>query len=185
MDPRSSKMILVTRRKPIEPKKGRKMRKTVISLAIAVTGLSLAFTAQAQDALNGVWKVEEMTIEDAENPGPFTDLPPSLYIFTDGYYSIMSILGDGSRPDFQPGDDVSDEDTIAAYNTFLANSGSYEVSGSTITFNIMIARVPGVVGATGPGVMAEYSLDGDTLTMTQAQLGGAGNVIHRELVRLE
>ncbi len=173
-------MILVTRRKPIEPKKGRKMRKTIISLAIAVTGLSLAFTAQAQDALNGVWKVEEMTIEDAENPGPFTDLPPSLYIFTDGYYSIMSILGDGSRPDFQPGDDVSDEDTIAAYNTFLANSGSYEVSGSTITFHIMLAKVPTAMGTTAEG---EYRLEGDALYLTQTN--PLGIVSHRKLVRLE
>ena len=36
------------------------MKKTIISLAIVVTGWSLAFTAQAQNALNGAWKIVEI-----------------------------------------------------------------------------------------------------------------------------
>ncbi len=156
------------------------MRKTIISLAIAVTGLSLAFPAQAQDGLKGIWKVEEVTNEGGQNPGTRTNPAPSLYMFTDGYYSIM-VMRRG-RPDFQAGDDVSDEDAIAAFNSFSANSGSYEVSGSTITFHIMLARVPGAAGGTA---LAEYRLEGDTLYLTQTQPPGSGNVNHRKLVRLE
>ncbi len=137
-------------------------------------------TSEAEDALNGVWKIEEFTTESGQNPGTFTDLPPNVYIFTDGHYSIMSIGDD--RPDFQPGDDVSDEDTIAAFNSFIGQSGSYEVSGSTITVQIIAARVPGVVGGTGE---IEYRLEGDTLYLTQTQPPGSGNVNHRKLVRLE
>ncbi len=158
------------------------MRKTIISLAIAVTGLSLAFTAQAQDTLNGVWKLEEVTFERDENPGPFTSQQPSVYIFTEGYYSIMLIIGDGNRPDFQPGADVSDEDIVAAFNSFVGQSGSYEVSGSTITLHVMVARVPGAMGNTAE---IEYRFEDDTLYLTQTQPPGSGNVVHRRLVRLE
>ena len=156
------------------------MRITITSLAIAVTWLSLAFTAQAQDGLTGVWKVEELTTEGGQNPGTSTDLAPSLYVFTDGYYTNMWIPGDGDRPEAGL-QDVSDEDTIAAYNSFFAQSGSYEVSGSTITFHVMLAKVP---AATGGMPEMEYRLEGDTLYLTQPA-NPLGVMVHRKLVRLE
>ena len=76
--------------------------------------------------------------------------------------------------------DVSDEDTIAAYNSFFAQSGSDEVSGSTITFHIMLAKIPTAMGTTAEG---EYRLEGDALYLTQTN--PLGIVSHRKLFRLE
>ena len=50
------------------------------------------------------------------------------------------------RPNFQPDVDVSDEGIVAAFNSFIGQSGSYEVSGSTITTRAMIKKVPGNMG---------------------------------------
>ncbi len=154
------------------------MKKAFISLAIVVTGLSLAIAAQAQNALQGAWELEEVTTVGGEDPGTSTDLPPSLYVFTDGYYANMWIPGDGSRPNV--GLNAGDEGIIAAYNSFFAQSGSYEVYGSTIRFQIWLSKVP---AAMGKAVQAEYRVEGDTLYLTQTN---ALNVrIHSKLVRLE
>lgn len=158
------------------------MKKAIVSLAIAVAGLSLAFTAQAQNALNGAWKVVEITNEGGQNPGTSTVRTPSLYIFADGYYSLMWVTEDGSRPEFYPDTEVSDEDIVAAFNSFVAQTGSYEVSESTITTRAMVSKVP---GATGTTVEIQYRIEDDTLYLTQIQPVNSNNIRTRKLVRLE
>ena len=158
------------------------MKRAIISLAIVVTGLSLAFTAQAQNALNGAWKVVEITNQGGQDPGTSTVQAPSLYIFADGYYSLMWVTGDGNRPEFQPDVDVSDEDIVAAFNSFIGQSGSYEVSGSTITIHAIVSKVP---GSTGNTTEIEYRFEGDTLYLSQIQPRNSRNIRTRKLARLE
>ena len=125
---------------------------------------------------------QEIEVSGGENPGTFTDLQPSLYIFTEGYYSMMFVPGADPRPEFQGGvQGASDEDIKAAFMTFVANSGTYEVSGSTLTRNILLARVPTAMGVTNEW---EYSVDGDTLIIT-ATNANTGVVTRTTLRRLE
>ena len=158
------------------------MKRAIISLAIVVTGWPLAFTAQAQNALNGAWKVVEITNEGGQNSGTATVQTPSLYIFADGYYSLMWITGDGNRPDFPPDTDVTDEEIVAAFNSFIGQSGSYEVSGSTITIHAIVSKVP---GSTDNTTEIEYRFEGDTLYLSQIQPRNSRNIRTRKLVRLE
>ncbi len=51
---------------------------------------------------------------------------------------------------------------LAQYGSFIVNTGTYEISGSTVTFRPMIARSPEFVGGnTG----ANFQLEGDVLTL--------------------
>ncbi len=70
----------------------------------------------------------------------------------------------GDRPDPVPeGHTPTDEDRLAAFAAFRAQSGTYEVSGSKIMFHRMMDRIPEAVGNTNE---LEYQIEGDKLMTT-------------------
>ena len=152
-----------------------------LTIVIFLSGISLATFAQAQGSLDGAWQVQEVMINGGQNPGTNATPQPSLYLFTDQYYSIMYVPGAEPRA-AAPGDDgFSDEETIASFNSFIANSGSYESSGSSITMHPIVARVPDVMGIT---IEVEYQLNGETLVLTGTN-ANTGAVTRTTLSRSE
>ena len=67
----------------------------------------------------------------------------SLYIFTEKHYSYMVAPGSGPRPLFA-GDPnrPSDSEKAAAYDSFVAGSGTYALSGSALTLNAILHKNP-------------------------------------------
>ena len=96
----------------------------------------------------------------------------------------MFIPGTEPRPDLmvvqQQLRQASGEDLVAAFNTFVASSGTYEVSGSRLTRHIVVARIPGAMGLTSDW---EYEVKGDTLTITATNAAGITTLT--TLTRLE
>jgi len=101
---------------------------------------------------------------------------PSLYLFTGQHYSIMTVNGTAPRKDFGAPKDPSkltDAEKIARYeawDAFTANSGTYQVSGSSLTTRPLVAKNPGVM--TGPAAMREFRIEGKTLTLIQKSAAG-------------
>ena len=104
---------------------------------------------QKKNQLEGVWKVTEVVVptsNPAEKGTTITSPQPGLLIFTRGYYSGMAVTSDKPRAAFAPAKDphnLTDAEKIARYehwNSFLANAGTYEVKGSTLTMNAMVAK---------------------------------------------
>ena len=149
------------------------MKTCLRTMAISVAGLCLVTTVQAQGSLKGVWEVQERTERVGDESTTISDPQPSLYLFTDRYYAIMFIPGAEPRPDLmvvqQQLRQASGEDLVAAFNTFVANAGTYEVSGPRLTRNIVVARIPGAMGVTADW---EYEVEGDTLTITATNAAG-------------
>ena len=56
---------------------------------------------------------------------------------------------------------------VAQYETIIVNTGTYEISGSTVTFRPIIAKSPGFVGG---HQMSTFRVDGDTLVLTASML---------------
>jgi hypothetical protein len=75
---------------------------------------------------------------------------------------------------------------IATRGPFVAASGTYEVSGNTVTCRALIAKNPNVMG---PGNFSVYTfkIEGDTLTMTDTRnvAGAVANPRTFTYVRLE
>jgi len=140
------------------------MKNTILSLTMVVAGIFLAGAVQAQSTLQGVWQIEEVTVVGGANEGTYTNPQPSLYIFTEQHYSTLIVLGDSPRQLFS--DETTDEETLAAFDNFIANAGTYQVAGSTLTVLASVAKVPGAM--TGEAFTYEYSLDGDSLTLVLA-----------------
>ena len=159
------------------------MRTTLVRLFILVAGISLTGVVLAQNGLEGVWQIEEATIVGGENEGTNSDPQPNLYIFTGQYYSTVIVPGDSPRQ--QLSDENTDEERLAAYDNFVANAGTYEVSGSTLTILASVAKNPAAMMG-GEGFTYQYSLDGDSLTLVLAAAwAGEDAEITYRLNRLE
>jgi hypothetical protein len=65
-----------------------------------------------------------------------------------------------SAVSFQP----TQDELIEQYASIIVNAGTYEVSGSTVTFRPVIAKSPGFVGG---HQMSTFRVDGNTLVLGQ------------------
>jgi len=82
----------------------------------------------------------------AEKAPSITDPQPGLIIFTKGYYSSMVVRASQPRATVAPAKDpanLTDAEKIARYeqwSPFTANSGTYEVKGSTLQMHPIVAK---------------------------------------------
>jgi len=113
----------------------------------------------------GVWKVIEVL---SRAPGEnWTSVSPqlSLYIFTKRHYSYMFTTGGGSRPLFAGDPNTpTDAEMITAYKTFVAATGTYLLSGATLTLNATLAKNPNEM--MGKSLIYTVQVNGDLLRMT-------------------
>jgi hypothetical protein len=134
--------------------------------------LVMAFSAagaSAQDTrLRGVWKVTELA---SRAPGADWEVRTtpylSQYIFTEKHYSYMYVPGAGPRKVIA-GDPnrPTDAEKVDAYNSFVAASGAYELSGRTLTMTALVHKNPNEMD--GKPLTYTTELNGTTLRMTIA-----------------
>ncbi|MDR8389582.1 lipocalin-like domain-containing protein [Aliifodinibius sp. S!AR15-10] len=122
----------------------------------------------AQDDLNGAWQATEAWGNNSEDGDwELKDLQPSLYIFLDGYYSIMLVTGEKARPLMKKDatrSSISDEEMRSIFMPFIANSGTYEVKGSSITTKPMVALWPNFME--GESDTFQYRFENDMLVLS-------------------
>ena len=131
-----------------------------ISLAVAAAILLTFESAEAQTrSLEGAWKVVSLRSTGADSATAVT-VQPSLYIFTRRHYSMMRVTGNEPRA-VPATDDFTDAESLAAFNSFIANTGTYEVVGRTLTIHPIVARVPNF--SAGGSDKYQFRVKGDTL----------------------
>ena len=122
-------------------------------------------TPEPAPTIEGAWTLEEITTVGGPNEGTVTDPQPSLWVFAGAHYSEM-FVSTASEPralfEQQP---PTDAQALEAYNTIVANSGAYELQGSTLTQRPMVANHPNF--NQGGSKSYEYRLEGDTLWLTE------------------
>jgi hypothetical protein len=144
--------------------------------------------------IEGAWKVTEIVVTGADTAN-VPNAQPGLIIFARKHYSAMWVPGNQPRSLFK-GEDPTDQEKIAAYDSFVANSGTYEVAGATLTLHPMVARSPNFMA----GGVSKYQMriEGTTLWLTQkntdlsfrigdrvAPSSGPANEIRLKLSRVE
>jgi len=132
-------------------------------LVLALTGLVMS--AQSTPSIQGVWRVVE-TVGGRGMDTPTTTISkpqPGLYFFTAKHYSLMGVTGerprtaakDPNRPTLEEMQDLT---------RFVANAGTYEIKGDTITFHREVAL--GIANMTSRfSSTSTIKLDGNTLTL--------------------
>ena len=136
---------------------------TTASIALtALVATLLAGCERAEPPLEGAWSVVSIHVTGPDS-GPNTMAQPSLYLFGDKHYSMMRVTGNQPRP-LAAADSVTDAEKLAAYDSFIANSGTYEGADSTLTIHPVVARSPNFMS--GGSDKYQFRVSGDTLWLS-------------------
>jgi hypothetical protein len=137
-------------------------------VAVDIWNSELPLPVASANPLEGAWIVTSWT--DAE--GNVQEEPqPALYVFTPTHYSVMLATGSEQRATYQ-GDDLTDAEKLGAYDTFVANSGRYEIEGNILKTRAYVAKDPNYMGGWPENeVNYEFERDGDTLTIKNLDFG--------------
>jgi hypothetical protein len=145
------------------------VRKSWLVLGVVLAVLLTTWPAVAQTAsLKGAWRIVELTSGD----GKTNNKPePSLYIFTDRHYSIMRVTAPrGPYPE-----SPTDKDKVAAFDPFIANSGTYQVTGTQLTTQPMVAKNPNAM--TGKGGAFELKFEGTSTVYLMSATATGGKAV--------
>jgi hypothetical protein len=86
-----------------------------------------------------------------------------MFIFVKAHYAMMRAIGSQPRASFTAVNPTNEE-KIAAYDSFIANSGTYELSGTTLTVRPVVSKHPNFMG--GGYDSYEVRSEADTLWLT-------------------
>jgi len=142
------------------------MKRYALTVVLSLLFASGAF-AQTKSPVEGVWKVAEVIPAGSntnDKPTPISNPQPGLLLFTKGYYSIVVVTGPNPRAAVEAKDrqNLTDAEKIAFYEqwrAFTANSGTYEIKGSTITRHPSVAKNAGVM-TRQESMSFEFKMDG-------------------------
>jgi hypothetical protein len=141
---------------------------------IAITAFAAALLTACQPAeapearearepgLEGAWSIVSIRVTGPDSSAN-TTVQPSVYLFGDTHYSMMRVTGNQPRT-LAAADSVTDAEKLAAYDSFVANTGTYEVADSTITIHPIVARSPNFMS--GGSDKYHFRVSGDTLWLS-------------------
>lgn len=109
----------------------------------------------------GAWMLESITAPD----GTEMMQHPGLFLYTGTHYSSMFVIGDEARAGIS--EEATDAEKLAAYDSFVANSGRYEIDGDQLTSWAYVAKNPNYMHAfpDNAGTLT-FAVQGDELTLT-------------------
>ncbi len=131
-----------------------------------------AVFAQTKTKVEGVWKITQVILTFSNVAGKDSTITvnnpqPDLIIFTKGYCSLLAVRRSQPRTAVAPAKDpqkLTDDEKIARYeewSEFTANSGTYEIKGSTIIRHPIVAKSVNVMTTGTPINSYEFKLEGD------------------------
>jgi hypothetical protein len=176
---------------------------------ILLVALVLPTGGQSKPSIQGVWRFVELSVpaptaassgDDARRTagrrdpfgafphGTHTSLQPGLAIFTGRYYS--RIADTAARPRPTTGDTIPGEPTLdelrARWGPFVANAGTYELSGTVLTLRALVAKDPRAQREENFTRLA-VKIDGNNLWLTpvENEAGRIPNPVTSKYVRVE
>jgi hypothetical protein len=155
----------------------------VIVTALGLVCLSLAAHQRStpQRGIQGVWRVVEQTINDQTLKAPA--LGEGFHIYTAGHYAVVRETGNSPRPDVSNTNTATADQLRAVWGPFVAQLGTYEISGDILTERTLVAKHPSNMVNTGSS-RRRFKLDGNTMT-TEPYEPTAGRSIKLKMIRVE
>ena len=112
--------------------------------------------AAAPRGIDGAWRL--VSLKPAE--GALVTAPAGLYIFAPGHYSVVYATL-SSRTPFANDTAPTTAEKVRAYDSFIANAGTYVMTGDTLVVRPIISRNPGYMGGGEDRFVLRFA--GDTL----------------------
>jgi hypothetical protein len=116
--------------------------------------------AAPASAIEGAWTIAEYRSAS----GTSATNPPGVFLFSSTHYGIMYSNQASARPTFADAEAPTDQEKLQAFDTFIANSGTYELSGETLRIRPVISKNPNYMG--GGEDRFTIRIEGDTLWLT-------------------
>jgi len=139
-----------------------KLRQFVFLFITVLCSFASAGIASAETPLEGAWLLTETQEADGNAD---SDPLRGLIIFTSTHYSVMYAIGEKPRA-LMDEENPSDEQTINAYESMIANSGRYDIEGDEFMTRAYVAKYPNYMDEWPENVTTfSYSIDGDVLTI--------------------
>jgi hypothetical protein len=139
---------------------------TTAPIALAVLAATLLTACQRAEPpeppLEGAWSVVSISVTGPDSAAS-TTVQPSVFLFGDKHYSMMRVTGNQPRK-LAAKDSATDAEKLAAYDSFIANAGTYEVADSTFTIHPVVARSPNYMS--GGSDKYHFRVSGDTLWLS-------------------
>ena len=160
----------------------------VVGVLVVVT---ITAWGQTAPSIQGVWRRVEVTVTNP-NPAPgalakgtHTNIQPGLLIFTGKHYSVQIDGAAKPRPSFKVAAKPTAEEMSAASGPYTANSGTYEISGSTLTMRPMVAKNPDGQGKATNRATVKVEKDNLWFTLIENVTGKLANPTTAKYVRVE
>jgi len=151
-----------------------------------VAGKSAALSAADPTAdVQGVWRTLEVVVPGAA--GRTFKPEATLAIFHGRHYSRVEVHAEEPRPLLGNPADASADQLRSVWGPFVAEAGTFEVSGSdVITMRATVAKNPAAM-KDGASSVYKYRRTGDRLILTQVRThaGPSAQAITVTLVRVE
>lgn len=150
-------------------------RNMLVALLL-VPGAAFAQPKPAASSIEGVWRITSIVTTGA-NAATNNKPQQSVYIFTKGYYSVLSVNGTTPRPKVAAAKDpakLTDTEKLARFeqwNPFTANAGTYQITGTALTRRPTVAKNETVM-TTDPPQVAQFKISGNTLTLVAKSAAG-------------
>jgi len=134
-------------------------------------------TTSSQSRLLGAWRATRVTISGADTASTNSAPPPSLFIFTRNHYSQIYESADTARAPFA-GPRPTHREKIAAFDSFVANSGTYRVSGNMLVLQPIVAKRPRPANGYST-IPHQFTIRSDTMFTIDRGPAGSGPVEFR------
>jgi hypothetical protein len=134
-----------------------------LTMTIVLAPAALLAQGGTRTSVEGVWKVVQRVTTGTDALTAAN--PASLFIFTRGYYSLIYVSSAQPRALMKDPDKPTDQEKLAAFDSFFANSGTYEIAGTTLTTHPIVARSPNFMA--GGSEKYQFRVQGDTLWLTE------------------
>jgi hypothetical protein len=129
---------------------------------IVASGSTLSAEQQAP-GIRGAWRVTEITTA-GPNATTNSNPLPSLYLFTDGHYTLVQEDGTTPRRSRPSAEDSSQQNLMEAMR-FSAQGGTYEISGNELVMRRIVALAASNM-VPGNFRRNTFRIAGDTLWLT-------------------
>jgi hypothetical protein len=161
--------------------------RTLASLFSVATLFATGSSGRSDSAaIQGVWKTIEVRV-GGQAAQTFTNIQPNLTILTGNHYARVEVHSDSPRPLIADVTKATADELRATWGTFVAEAGSYEVSGGNeMTMRPIVAKNPAAMTA-GAYTVYSYAVDGATIQITTVrdQKGPIANPVTVKAVRIE
>ena len=162
----------------------------VVFVAMLVIAGCNAPSPTPPDPLHGAWRMVEMYWILADGDTVAAPAHESLFLFSDGFYSIGYAFGRERMEAYAERWHPTDAEKATRFSSMIVNAGTYELHGSRIHATPLFALAPAFVGGEAEFF---YTFTGDTLELSWDQsvafdgleYPGRGIVTLHRLVRLD